>query len=297
VSAYDNASPPNESAPSAALQVTTLEGPVVLYRVNSGGGAYTDVNGDAWSADFGYNTGSTYSSSNSISGTQDDSLYQSDRWDPSDAPELEYAFGVSDGSYEVRLHFAEVYSGTSGVGLRVFDVEIEDQLRINDLDIFAEVGANAALVKSIPVTVSDGQLEIRFLHVTQNPKISAIEVWREVSAPDTDPPSIPQNLAGTPLGPTEVQLTWSASTDTGGAGLAGYRIYRDGIEIATTTQTQFVDTGLQPATQYAYAVSAFDNANPPNESQATAAVNVTTPDNPDPLPTVQNLRRTDRIGS
>ncbi|WP_405230266.1 hypothetical protein [Lentisalinibacter sediminis] len=44
------------------------------------------------------------------------------------------------------------------------------------MDIYSEVGANAALIKSIPVTVTDGRLEIQFLHVVENPKISAIEV-------------------------------------------------------------------------------------------------------------------------
>jgi chitodextrinase len=297
VSAYDHASPANESALSAAVQVATLEGPLVLFRVNAGGGAYTDVNGESWSADFGYNTGSTFESTNSISGTQDDPLYQTDRWDPTDSPELAYGFGVANGSYVVRLHFAEVYSGTSGVGLRVFDVEMEGQPVLDNLDIFAEAGANAALIKSLPVTVSDGQLDIRFVHVTQNPKVSAIEVTREVTAPDTEPPSVPQNLTGTPVGPTSVQLSWNGSTDTGGAGLAGYRVFRDGTQIATTTQTQYTDSGLQPTTQYTYTVSAYDNASPANESATSTAINVTTPANPDPLPDVQNLRRTDKIGS
>ena len=55
----------------------------------------------------------------------------------------------------------------------------------SNLDIYSEVGANAALVKSYAVTVSDGQLNIEFRHVIENPEISAIEVISTET--DSDP--------------------------------------------------------------------------------------------------------------
>jgi len=55
-------------------------------------------------------------------------------------------------------------------------------LRIDKLDIFSQVGANAALVISLPVTVTDGQLNIAFTPVVQQPKISAIEVLSGAAA-------------------------------------------------------------------------------------------------------------------
>jgi hypothetical protein len=55
-------------------------------------------------------------------------------------------------------------------------VWVQGQLRVDDLDIFSRVGVNAALVISLPVTVSDGQLNLTFAHGVENPKISAIEV-------------------------------------------------------------------------------------------------------------------------
>jgi hypothetical protein len=45
-----------------------------------------------------------------------------------------------------------------------------------NLDIFAEVGAKTALVKSYSVSVRDGQMNIRFVHGVQNPQINAIEI-------------------------------------------------------------------------------------------------------------------------
>ena len=57
-----------------------------------------------------------------------------------------------------------------------------------------------------------------------------------------------------------ITLTWGASTDTGGSGLAGYNVYRDGSLIATLgTVLSYQDT--QPATAtVSYFVRARDGA-------------------------------------
>src|SRR3954463_5067785 len=61
---------------------------------------------------------------------------------------------------------------------------------------------------------------------------------------DSPAPTIPTNLAGTPSPTPTVVLTWTASTDTGGVGLGGYRIYRNGSQVADSagTATTFADT-------------------------------------------------------
>ena len=159
-------------APTPAPSTSTT-----LFRVNAGGSSFVDGAGKTWSADTSFNTGLKYSTSNAIAGTTDDKLYQTERYDLSDSTELAYAFTVPNGSYEVKLHFAEVYGSTSGTGKRVFDVEIEDEVAFENLDIFAKAGgANRALVMSAPATVADGKLTIRLLHGVQNPKICGIEI-------------------------------------------------------------------------------------------------------------------------
>lgn len=99
---------------------------------------------------------------------------------------------------------------------------------------------------------------------------------------DTTAPSVPQNLAGSPVGTTRIDLTWSAATDTGGSGLAGYRLYRNGsaTPLATVTGTSYSDTGLLANTAYTYRVSAYDAAT--NESAQSPQIAVTTPDVPPP---------------
>jgi hypothetical protein len=75
----------------------------------------------------------------------------------------------------------------------------------------------------------------------------------------------------------QVRLTWTGSTDAG-TGVAGYRIYRNGVAtpVGSSATPTFINTGLAPSTNYSYRVSAIDNASPVNESAQSAPVNVTT---------------------
>ncbi|HEY7640190.1 MAG TPA: FG-GAP-like repeat-containing protein, partial [Steroidobacteraceae bacterium] len=93
---------------------------------------------------------------------------------------------------------------------------------------------------------------------------------------DTTPPSVPTNLQATAVGPTRIDLTWTASTDTGGSGLAGYRIFRDGgtTPIATVSSPSYSNTNLTANTSYTYQVRSFDNAG--NESGLSTSAGATT---------------------
>ncbi len=93
-----------------------------------------------------------------------------------------------------------------------------------------------------------------------------------VSPLDTTAPSVPADLAATAVSSTQIDLTWSSSTDN--VGVTGYRIFRDGTPVATSVSTSFSDAGLMPDTTYSYQVSAFDAAG--NESAPCPAVSATT---------------------
>ena len=57
---------------------------------------------------------------------------------------------------------------------------------------------------------------------------------------------------------SQINLSWTASTDA--VGVAGYRIYRNGTLIASTSSTSYQNTGLASNTTYSYRVSAYDAA-------------------------------------
>lgn len=87
-------------------------------------------------------------------------------------------------------------------------------------------------------------------------------------------PSVPTGLTGSSSSKSQVSLSWTASTDTGGPGIGGYNIYRGGTKIGTSTTTTYADSGLAAGTTYSYTVSAYDK-NGTTSAQSTA-VNVTT---------------------
>ncbi len=156
-------------------------------RVNAGGPAYRDTKGQLWSADYGYNTGELSSSARSatVTGTSDPTLFKSARFSPSSEPELQYQFAVENGIYKVNLYFAE--TNFRSAGRRVFDVRMQGATLFRALDIFAQAGADHALVKSAQISVTDGRVVIQFVrHANANfPIISALEIlpWETATAP------------------------------------------------------------------------------------------------------------------
>ncbi|GEM_PF-221011 len=103
---------------------------------------------------------------------------------------------------------------------------------------------------------------------------TGISISQVGSTSDTTAPSVPTGLAaGTPTA-TTVPLSWSASTDTGGSGVAGYEVYRGSTLVGTTTTTSLTVSGLTADTAYTFTVRAKDGAG--NVSAASSAVSVRT---------------------
>jgi len=90
---------------------------------------------------------------------------------------------------------------------------------------------------------------------------------------DTIAPSVPTGLAATPLSNTQMNLTWTTSTDN--VGVTGYNVLRNGVQVATPTSTLYSDIGLTANTTYSYTVSAHDAAG--NVSVQSGTVQATTP--------------------
>jgi chitodextrinase len=99
---------------------------------------------------------------------------------------------------------------------------------------------------------------------------------------DTTPPSPPSNLQATGTGPYTVALSWGASTDD--RSVSGYRVSRNGTQVATVTGLTWTDTGRSPNTTYQYSVVAYDAANnvstPATASGTTTAADTQAPTAP-----------------
>jgi hypothetical protein len=106
---------------------------------------------------------------------------------------------------------------------------------------------------------------------------------RAANTNDTTAPSIPTNLAATAVSGSQVNLTWTASTDE--SGISGYQIYRNGTQLtANAPSTSFSDNTTTPNTTYTYTVRAVDTAG--NVSTDSNAASVTTPQTSPPPSTL-----------
>src|SRR6266571_1663730 len=88
---------------------------------------------------------------------------------------------------------------------------------------------------------------------------------------DTIPPTVPGGLAAA-VASLQINLSWTTSTDN--VGVTGYKVFRNGVQVATTSSLAYADAGLLPLTLYNYAVAAFDAAG--NTSAQSAVVSATT---------------------
>ncbi|MEM1395120.1 MAG: malectin domain-containing carbohydrate-binding protein, partial [Cyanobacteria bacterium P01_H01_bin.150] len=165
-----------------------------LYRVNAGGSEVAALDGDiAWSADtinnnspFLSNPGSNNTASFPIVGPGanipeniPDAIFNTERWDQVGDSEMEWAFDVTQsGLYEVRLYMGNGFSGTDDPGERIFDVAIEGSVPANldDIDLVSQFGHEVGGVITNTVTVTDGTLNLEFIHGVENPLVNGIEI-------------------------------------------------------------------------------------------------------------------------
>jgi Malectin domain len=134
------------------------------------------------------NSGKVYQQCpSSIKNTHDDALYCSERWFGGPVAGT-YEIPVdSNDTYQVVLHFAELYY--SKAGQRLFDINIEGRTVRTSFDIFAAAGGPFTATRVFAMTdVTDGSLTIELVPVKGkgNPKINAIEVHHHSVARSED---------------------------------------------------------------------------------------------------------------
>ena len=87
-----------------------------------------------------------------------------------------YSFAVPNGSYRVRLKFAELYYGNAGSS-GTFNVDLNGTRVLTNFDAYAAAsGQNQGVDREFAVTVTGGQIQIAFTAVTDNPIVNGIEI-------------------------------------------------------------------------------------------------------------------------
>lgn len=125
-----------------------------------------------WSetVDYGYLDGSQGATSMQINNTEEDAIFQSERYGL-----VTYKVRVPNGTYKVSIMTAENFFNESGS--RIFDIYAEDVLVKNDLDLYKEAGKNTAYIITAPsVSVEDGILDLYFAAEVNNPLLNGIVI-------------------------------------------------------------------------------------------------------------------------
>jgi tetratricopeptide (TPR) repeat protein len=172
------AEPKGDYARDLLWLLKTLQGEFAI-RINCGGGKYRSSTGVPWEEDRFYSGGNLYEGARSvfalgIHGTDDDLLYRTERYFPSnEVTPAAYHFPLPTGSYRITLHFAEIYHKQPGK--RCFDVLLEGTRVLKEYEPGSK-GFATADEKTFNTEVKDGLLDIEFVPRVENPKISAIEI-------------------------------------------------------------------------------------------------------------------------
>lgn len=253
---------------SATLVKESTSGSSVRYRVNAGG---PEVSANpVWTADTAlspssYGNGGD-AASNSIANSTTNAIgmshpsipagtpmavFQSNRADPPNGTELEWDFDVAPGQYEVRLYFAEIWTGAFSPGARVFDVEVEGIVVLDDYDIYVAAGqvGNAGVVESVFVT-ADNNLDVNFLRSIRAPQVSAIEVisLSEAAASTASSASLAADFDGSGSVDGRDFLLWQrglAPTPLRSTDLDDWQSDFGAVEATSTLNDAFVSSALE----------------------------------------------------
>jgi len=238
--------------------VGAAPGTTTNLSIDSGGGVV-----GSFIADKDFNGGDVATSAATIDTSATNAapgaVYQSQRYVPFTYVLTGLAAGAT---YDVRMHFAETYTGITGTGQRLFNVNVNNQPALSNFDIYAQApGLNKAVVRDFS-TKADmyGQIIAQFIYGgVEQPQINGIEALQTAAAVQT--PAAPTGLTGT-YSNSAVNLSWTASTSTG----VTYSVYRGTSAIAPAaikaglTATTYIDGSAVSGTTYNYYVTAVNGS-------------------------------------
>ncbi|XP_052200743.1 receptor-like protein 4 [Diospyros lotus] len=157
-----------------------------------------DYSGDHWGGDRFWNPVTTFAqgsdhiiatknsirkASNTVN-SYPEALYQTALSSTDNQPDLVYTVDVDPNrNYSIWLHFAEIDPSITKVGQRLFDIQINDVVAIEDVDIVSMSGdVYSALVLNKTVAVNGRTLTITFHPKKGQALISALEIFQVVVA-------------------------------------------------------------------------------------------------------------------
>ncbi len=183
--------------------------PEVVTAINAGGLAYDGNDGISYLASNGFTGATDSSTTTDITNTSDVALYETSVYGT-----FTWTRSLPNGSYTLILKFSENWASATSSGQRVFSVDVEGNRRVTDLDLFVSApGQYNAYDVTLPVTITDGQLNVAFTPTANNAVLNA-HVLLSVPYPDTNTNGLPDTWEMEYFG----NLTKTATGDEDGDG-------------------------------------------------------------------------------
>jgi hypothetical protein len=164
------------------------------------------------------------------------------------------------------------WSNKPAVGSLVGSVPLNTTAKYNDIDVTAYVSAQAAGDGTVSFVLQESAGKYTTLNSSENasnPPQLEVTASGTGGGGDTQAPSVPTNLTATAVSSSQINLSWSPSSDN--TGVTGYDLYRNGGFLKSVTGTSASDTGLTASTVYAYFVKARDAAGNVSGGSSTAS--------------------------
>ncbi|MDX1982680.1 MAG: malectin domain-containing carbohydrate-binding protein [Bryobacteraceae bacterium] len=209
-------------------------------RINCGGPNFTGTDGVTWQADRYYVSGGNLYTSDLVQGTPDLMLYRAGRY--SLYTDFYYQIPVANGSYRVKLKFAEIQYYTAGS--RVFHVDLNGTRVLTNFDIVQQAGAaRFATDREFTANVTNGQIRLDFIGVFRRGLINAIEITS-------------LGVAGPSMSVAPSALSFAATAGGGNPAAQGINVAITGGSLNWTASANQPWLAVAPASGSASAVAA-----------------------------------------
>lgn len=173
--------PSSSSMMSSSSSEASIDMPLVI-AINAGSTTNATFNGVEYVADKYAQGGSANQTTDAIMNANGSSVMQTERWG-----DYAYEIPVLEGTYTVEMHFVEMYH--NDVGLRSFNIAVENEQVENNLDLFATTGHDALhTITARNIRVTDGKLNISLSANTDAGTITGFAIYSADGGIDTSAP-------------------------------------------------------------------------------------------------------------
>lgn len=182
-SSESSSSAKTESSSSAQESSSGIsDGQTKLVFAINAGGSKTTFNGIEYQTDRFAQGGTQHTVTKAISGTEEDEFFQSERYGS-----YQYEIPVTNATYTIHLHFAELYQ--TAAGNRTFNLSVEGTTVRSQLDLYTEAGALTAYSITVEnISVLDEYLTIEIESIVDNGTLCGFDIWSADGGQFVEPP-------------------------------------------------------------------------------------------------------------